>query len=91
MPIDKLKEICDLVISEENTLHWVACEQKPSIITGTPRYFHKNLNLNCCKNKIEYFSLLKDLKKIKKPDVRSRDIAKKILFFYENGIIRKPK
>ena len=92
VPIDRLKEICDLVISGRGTAALeFACEQKPSIVAGTPRYFHKNLNLNCCRTKTEYFSLLKDLEKIKKPDAGSRDIAKKILFFYENGMHPKTK
>ena len=92
VPIDKLKEKCDLVISGRGTAALeFACEQKPSIVAGTPRYFHKDLGLNCCTNKKEYFSLLNKIDKIKMPNNISKETARKILYFYENGLHPKIK
>ena len=87
VPVEKLKKICDFVVSSRGTIALeFLCEGKPVILAGVPRYFHKSLGFKCYLNKSEYFKVLSNLHTIKNPSTKAINLAKKILFFYENGM-----
>ena len=92
VPIKKLYDICDVVITGSGTagLEFI-CEGKQSILAGSAAYSNEFLTNYCAKNKNEYFKFLKNIKNLKKPTKQQILFGKKILFFFESGkfIIKK--
>jgi len=92
VPIDKIKSITDVVISGRGTVALeFLCDQIPVIVAGIPRYFHQKLGINYFSNEKKYFDILSNLKKIRKPSLKNKYLARKILYFYENGLHPKYK
>jgi len=86
VPIKKLYEICDIVVTGSGTvgLEFI-CEGKPAILAGSSGYSTKNLTPYYAKDKNKYFNFIKNIKKLKKPNKTQILLAKKILFFFESG------
>lgn len=92
VPIDSIKNIIDVVVSGRGTVALeFLCEQKSVLLAGIPRYFHRKLGINYFSDKKKYFDILSNLKKIKKPSLENKYLARKILYFYENGLHPKYK
>ena len=92
VPIDSIKNIIDVVVSGRGTVALeFLCEQKSVLLAGIPRYFHRKLGINYFSDKKKYFDILSNLKKIKKPSLENKNLARKILYFYENGLHPKYK
>ena len=92
VPIDSIKNIIDVVVSGRGTVALeFLCEQKSVLLAGIPRYFHRKLGINYLSDKKKYFDILSNLKSIKKPSLENKYLARKILYFYENGLHPKYK
>lgn len=92
IPVDQLKELCDLVVTGRGTIALeFLCEGKPAILAGLPRYYHKDLGLKFFLKKEKYFCELNKIIKLKYPNKNSLIVARKILFFFENGFHVKNK
>ena len=92
VPIDSIKNIIDVVVSGRGTVALeFLCEQKSVLLAGIPRYFHRKLGINYLSDKKKYFDILSNLKRIKKPSLENKYLARKILYFYENGLHPKYK
>ena len=86
VPVKKLYNICDLVVTGRGTIGLeFICEGKQAILSGVPRYAHKNLNLNCCSEIKHYFKLINKLDRLGAVNSNKSYLAKKILYFYESG------
>ena len=83
VPIKKLYEICDVVITGSGTvgLEFI-CEGKQSILAGSAAYSNEFLTNYCAKNKNEYFKFLKNIKNLKKLTKQQILFGKKVLFFF---------
>ena len=86
VPIKKLYEICDIVVTGTGTvgLEFI-CEGRPAILAGTSGYSAKNLTPYYAKDKNKYFNFIKNIDKLKKPNKTQILLAKKVLFFLESG------
>ena len=92
VPIEELKKNIDFLITGRGTVALeFLCEQKPVLLAGMPRFYHAKLGINYYLKEDEYFSAISNIKKIKKPSLENKNLARKILFFYEKGLHTKYK
>ena len=92
VPIKELYELCDTVVTGSGTagLEFI-CEGKQAILAGSAAYSTRSVTPYYAKNQKEYFKYLTNINYLKKPNNKQRDMAKKLIFFYESGkfIIKK--
>jgi len=82
----KLYEICDIVVTGSGTagLEFI-CEGKSAILAGSAAYSDSKVTPFYAKNKEQYFEFLKNIKSLKKTSQKQKNIARKILYFFESG------
>tara|TARA_B100000780_G_C21122187_1_gene454655 strand:+ start:1862 stop:3433 length:1572 start_codon:yes stop_codon:yes gene_type:complete len=90
--IKELYRLCDTVVTGSGTagLEFI-CEGKQAILAGNAAYSSRTVTPYCAKNKKEYFKYLKNINSLKKPNNHQRNMARKLIFFFESGkfIIKK--
>ena len=86
VPMKKLYEICDVVVTGSGTagLEFI-CEGKQAILAGSAAYTDDKITPYYAQNKEQYFKFLKNIKFVKKSDEKQKNFAKKILYFFESG------
>ena len=85
MPIGKLTQICDAVVTGRGTVGLeFACEGKISILAGFAPYSDFKITKRAF-SKQQYFKFLKNTDFKKKISNKKKLIARKILYVFENG------
>ena len=86
VPIKKLYGICDVVVTGSGTagLEFI-CEGKQAILAGSAAYNDGKITQYYAQNKEQYFKFLKDIKLLKKSNEKQKNMARKILYFFESG------
>ena len=80
----QLSKVCDNVITSRGTIGLeFACIGKIPLITGQTVYSNRGFTLEP-KNQNKYFSIIKNIDKIKPLSKSKTELAKKILYFLEN-------